>query len=127
MDFNFSYDVFPQPVSMFCYYDQVDKISQRIFDRNRFVPENENQLDCRYKLTKCCRYNDKARDNLPSSCSYVECNGSNIYTPNVGYRKHYFNNIDAESELLLGRPFHKKEFVSHQDKKIKFMIVPDKK
>jgi len=103
MDFNFTYDIYPHP-PMFCNNEKINKMNQDIFGRNKLCPEHENQLDCRSGLTRCCRYNNKDKDNLPSSCNYVDCNKDNVYTPNVGYYKHYFKNIDVESELLLSKP-----------------------
>jgi len=104
MDFNFSYDIYPHPTAMFCNLQKTDTFNKRIFDRLQLVPEHSIQLDCRPKLTQCCRYNDKNRDKLPSSCNYVDCNENNVFTPCVGYYKHYISNIDAESELRLGVP-----------------------
>ena len=116
MDFNFSYSY---PTAMFCNLEKTATINKRMFDRIHLVPEHSIQLDCRPKLTKCCRYNDKSRDGLPSSCSYVDCNENNVFTPSVGHYKHYFNNIDAESELRLGVP----NMASKSTKNVKEMRI----
>ena len=103
MNFHFSYDIYPHPP----YYSNNEKANtenKKMLANSLFQVEHQNQLDCRPKLTKCCRYNDKNKDHLPSSCNYIGCEKEDVYIPNVGYYKHYFQNINIESELLHSKP-----------------------
>ena len=101
MDFNFSYDIYPHP-PMFCNNEKSNKMNKNIYDRNNLCPEHKVQVETRSGLTKCTKYNDD--NNLPSSCNYLDINNKSVYAENTGYYKHYFNNIDVESKLLLAKP-----------------------
>lgn len=104
MDFNFTYDIYPHPPSLSCNNTKRDTSNKKILSRNDLCPEHKIQLDCRSRLTRSCRYNDVKKDKFPSSCNFIDCNTESVYTPNVGYYKHYFSNIDIETELLHSKP-----------------------
>ena len=80
------------------------KIYQRTVNESDISEINlntQNQLVPRPSTTRTCRYNDPSKDKLPSSSNYVDPSPESTYTPNVGYYKTYFSNIDTESKLLL--------------------------
>ena len=103
MDFQFSYDIYPHP-PMFCNNAKVNMINKKMFNHSQLCLNHEIQLDTRPKLTRCCRYNDPAKDNFPSSCNYIGGDNEDVYIPNTGYYKYYFQNIDVETDLLQATP-----------------------
>ena len=90
MDFNFTYDIYPHP-PMFCNNEKMDTMNKNILSRNSTEQEYENQLESRSVATRSFKYNNANTNN-------------NKLADNVGHYKHYFSNIDTESELLLAKP-----------------------